>query len=343
MNFIIYSHPYNENTGGVIALHKLCHCINELGINAVLYPFMPKLELGNTRRGKFFLMLIKNFWGSKKLRLKHLVSFLFRDSRKNAVEDIVKTCLDICFFHYTSTLNYQMNSAFKTVYSFAMPRHDTVVVYPEIVEGNPLNAKNVVRWFLHKPGFHTGNVQYGKNELYFFYQVIFNDLAINPNSGNLLQVMHIMDDVYYTRNVGRRSGRCYIIRKGKDRAANIDLSDGIIIDDMTHHEIANVFNSVEQCISYDMETMYSYYAALCGCISIVVPKEGVSKEEWQPKSEFRYGIAYGDSVEEVDEAKRTTPLLHDFLKTEELRTNDSVEKFIHTCDAFFGINRPIRL
>jgi len=34
---------------------------------------------------------------------------------------------------------------------------DTIVVYPEVVEGNPLKAKNVVRYFLNREGLASGN------------------------------------------------------------------------------------------------------------------------------------------------------------------------------------------
>ena len=42
---------------------------------------------------------------------------------------------------------------------------DLIVIYPEIVFGNPLGAKNVVRWFLHNPGFFSGKIYYGQNTL----------------------------------------------------------------------------------------------------------------------------------------------------------------------------------
>jgi hypothetical protein len=35
--------------------------------------------------------------------------------------------------------------------------------FKEQVFGNPLNAKNIVRWMLHTPGFHTGKKYYGSN------------------------------------------------------------------------------------------------------------------------------------------------------------------------------------
>ncbi len=34
---------------------------------------------------------------------------------------------------------------------------DTIVIYPEVIEGNPLKAKNVVRYFLNREGLASGN------------------------------------------------------------------------------------------------------------------------------------------------------------------------------------------
>lgn len=68
---------------------------------------------------------------------------------------------------------YHTNSEYNTpIANKSLFHENSIVVYSEVDYGNPLAAKNVVRWLLHKPGFHTGVINYGKNELTFFSTTI---------------------------------------------------------------------------------------------------------------------------------------------------------------------------
>ena len=65
------------------------------------------------------------------------------------------------------------NNIFSKFYNNDFPKDDnTVVIYCEGTQGNPLNAKNVVRWMLSELG---QNVPYdwvntwGKNELVYYF------------------------------------------------------------------------------------------------------------------------------------------------------------------------------
>ena len=75
-----------------------------------------------------------------------------------------------------------------------------------------------------------------------------------------------------------------------------------------------IFNRCEYFVSYDPCTFLSIIAAFCGCISIVYPVEGLSKEEWlstiavkkymqEKQINVLYGVAYG--LEEIEWAKST--------------------------------------
>jgi hypothetical protein len=142
--------------------------------------------------------------------------------------------------------------------------------------------ENVVRWLLHKPGFHKGTIGFGPNDRFFFAQPAFNDPKLNPDESNLLKMVVLRDDMYRQTNFGPRRGTCYFLRKGKGRPIVHDLTDSQCVDGLSHEQLVEVFNRVEMCISYDPYTVYSYYAALCGCVSVIVPLEGISKEEWYP-------------------------------------------------------------
>lgn len=295
-SFIIFSPGYNDNTGGIVVLHQLCDLLNKENQKAYL-------------------------WNNYKP--------IFR--KKDFFKSIY---LFLRFFFRMVTKGYKTNKKLITPMASYGNLRDSIVIYPEIINGNPLGAKNVVRWLLHKPGFNSaGKINFGKDDLFFFYLKAFDDPRFNKFSDNQLHIENIRSDIYRQTNMKERSGSCYILRKGKNRRIIHDLVDSICIDGLSHEQIAEVFNNVKYCISYDAYTMYSVYAVMCGCISIIVPEEGVTKEQWQPEESDRYGLAYG--FDDIEYALATTQDLLKKLKQKEEESKKSVQNFIVKCQKYF--------
>ena len=61
-----------------------------------------------------------------------------------------------------------------------------IVLYPEIVDGNPLQAQFVVRWLLHRPNFFIKDTRFSENEMVFFYQNAFGEGIAGASDDNLL-------------------------------------------------------------------------------------------------------------------------------------------------------------
>lgn len=295
--FIIYSPLYNENIGGIIVLHKLCHILQSKGFDVYLWPSL-----------KPHLSEVKNL---------------------NYIRKIVS---------YTKNrfLNYK---AYRSPYDLNIASHcnlkDAIIIYPEVVSGNPLKAEKVVRWFLHKPGYHTGVINYGVNELYFYFSKEFDDSRINSFAENYLQVLEVMSELYKQENFGKRSGVCYMIRKGKDRDLSYHPKNAVLLDNLTHKEIARAFNKYEYFISYDLYTMYSRYAAMCGCKSLVVPMNDISKENWYSDKNSRLGVAYG--FEDSEWAENSRNQLFELNKEIQKKSENSVDLFVQQCNSFFNL------
>lgn len=219
---------------------------------------------------------------------------------------------------------------------------DFIAIYTEIISGNPLNARHVVRWFLNKPGFFTNKINYGKNELYLYHQIVFNDVDINPNIDNKLYVAYFNKEVWKQTNFNKRSGSCYILRKGEDREISHNIATSIKIDGLNHEEMEKIFNRTKYFYSYDLQTAYTMFAAMCGCIPIVMPKEGVSSIQWQPREELRYGIAYGNSKEEIAYSINTRDRIIPYLDKLKDETNNDVKLFIKRSQSFFKNNYKSR-
>lgn len=293
--YVIYAPSYDDDRGGVIALHRLCDLLNKSGVESCIYP----LKLQFSRKKMLFSLKV-----------------IIKDTLERAAGK-----------------RYKTSDTFTTPLCSVIDLENDVIVYPEIVIGNPLGAKHVVRWLLYEPGVLSGNFIFGDNDLFFYYQKAFLKRDDIKNVGGKLKVIYLQD-AYKKVNDNERSGVCYILRKGMNRKIVHDLKNSILVDGLSHEKIAEIFNKSEMCISYDMYTMYSRYAAACGCLSIVVPEPGVDKYQWRPEEELRLGIAYG--FDDVEWARATKEKVLPSLTNDELNTNQiSIDNFIEQCEMHF--------
>ncbi|MDE1892981.1 MAG: hypothetical protein KGH90_01445 [Xanthomonadaceae bacterium] len=295
--FIIYAPRYNNASGGAIVLHKLCDTLNKQGLRSKLWPFGKPLPLSR-------LPLT-----SVPSAIAYLGSRIYR-------------------------ARYCTNEFYDTPIATASEIENSVIVYPEIINGNPLRAKRYVRWFLHKPGFHEGSFKYNKEDLCFSYQDAFNSIGDEIIYGGTLHVSEAFLDIYKLKNIEERTKICHMIRKGSTRSDLPDLRHEWVVDNRTHQELSAIFNECKICYFYDLYTAYATYAAVCGCIPVIVPVAGLTKEKWIPECNKRLGLAYG--VEDIPHAIATRGLMLENLDVIAQKNNDSVERFVSVVDAYFN-------
>jgi hypothetical protein len=210
-------------------------------------------------------------------------------------------------------------------------RGDPIVVYPEVVLGNPLNARNVVRWLLYKPGLRNP-YRFGPGETFFAASEACDLPAITGGAPRLF--LWQRNPAYVDHGRPDRKGACFLVRKGDAKPRIPETSDAIPIDGLSHDEVAEVFNRCETFYSYDEATMYSVYAALCGCLSIVVPGRFASHDDYVAQRPIaRYGVSYG--FDHLDHAGHTRDLVAGNLAALEAEGEATLQDFVRRTTTAF--------
>ena len=303
MKFIIYTPEYDENIGGIIVLHKLCHLLNELGEEAYLWIHgEPPLDWKKNFFKSLFRVIKYDFF----LRKKYIKKF---------------------------RINESWNTPISKLFFF---KNDFIVIYPEIYPGNPLNAKKIIRWLLYKPGELGRSKNFTNGELIFYYDEAFNDKNINKFNYKL-KIIDFKRDIYFPKNDSKKKGFCYLMRKGENREIikKFDLSKGICIDGLSHEEISKIFNTTKYLISFDLYTMYTTYAAMCNCIPIIIPDETISEMEWRRHEGTKYGKAYGCKLSQIKYAKKTRKNLINVVNKLEKNNINEVKNFLKIVKNYF--------
>lgn len=152
-------------------------------------------------------------------------------------------------------------------------RKHAIFVYPEVIVGNPLMARRVVRYVLYYPGVNGGEKKYHDSELIFTYLSEFYPEA------SILTVPFLDDKLFYN-DFSVRTRDCYFVyKKGKFRDApeTNDLLEINMSYPDTREKLADLLRTTKTLYSYDDCTALLDEAMLCGVDVKIITQNGVEK------------------------------------------------------------------
>lgn len=146
---------------------------------------------------------------------------------------------------------------------------DDIAIYPEVVFGNPLLCRRVVRYLLNLPGKLSGDKTFPPHELVLAHSVDIAQIVDKP-------VFYIpsIEPFFFDRGLKRTHSAFYV---GKGKNTNHHPADSIQI---THawpskrRELAEFLNRTHTVYLYDDMTVVSHEAKLCGCQIFLIRPNG---------------------------------------------------------------------
>jgi hypothetical protein len=246
---------------------------------------------------------------------------------------------------YGNIENPHYNNYFNNDFNIS----ESIVIYCEGTVNNPLKTNYCIRWLLSPMGLNVPKnyyINWNYNDLvyYFNYEKRFDNNIELFNRIKLLPLL-IIDPIFINYNKIRNNKSCFTFRKSHihKNIINIHPNNSYeITRNFTHLELTNVFNEYSYFYSYDPLTLLNILAALCGCISVIYPIEGLTKYDWLKTTacfsyikhnnlDNLYGIAYG--IDDIKWAEKTI----DFVKEQwddilEFNKNTYLKSFINDLD-----------
>jgi hypothetical protein len=205
-----------------------------------------------------------------------------------------------------------------------------IVIYPEIISGNPLMAKNVVRWVLNKVGVIGGNKDtWSEKDKVFYYSKQFCE---DKNKCNILFCFDSRIDYFYSEKTVKDIDNVVLFYKGRNYSidTNRHPKNSIILDMYVHSMpmVKDILSRAKNFFTYDTDTYYSVVAMLCGCNSFVIKRDGLDADNFFDERELlRYGVSYDGKKTDIDRAG-----LISYLTSFEERSLDSVKNFLNSID-----------
>lgn len=238
----------------------------------------------------------------------------------------------------TPTANPQWNTPLLTqelVDRYVALGVDPIVVYPEIVHGNPANASTVVRYVLNRPGHLTGaGMDEGPEDLLFYYSEDFIDDARGDE--DLLSAPTVNTALF--RPDPSRVRDKTIVFQYRYPLEKIDFSvfpPGTellsMADPLALPDLARLFQGTKTLYSYELSNTCTL-AMAAGCPVIYRTEGGLT----EPPAAFLFGTdgaAMYDEPDGLERAIRTLPAARRAIAGMEDRFWKHLEVFVQKTQA----------
>jgi glycosyltransferase involved in cell wall biosynthesis len=180
-----------------------------------------------------------------------------------------------------------------------------IMVYPEVVTGNPLNMPFVVRWWLNKPGHLGGDETAAADEMVFTYS---DGFVPDGMQVDLLNIPLIDKNLFNNENNPhdqQRSGACFyankFLAKGGELTAHADEATSLCQDrSLTHAEIADILRRSAVLYCYEPTALIGE-ALLCGCPVVMIDSTFLKQNMREPI--HGPGIAYSSEPDAIEKAR----------------------------------------
>lgn len=133
---------------------------------------------------------------------------------------------------------------------------DSIVIYPDVTKGNPLRAKNVVRYLLAPAGKYGGSVTFPRTDMVWGYS---KSLAEN------VMFVPVSDpDIFYPPYPTCRVGACFYSHKFEMHGNAVVYEPMLKRLNGTLQDISETLRTSTRCFVYELSSVI-HEAALCGC------------------------------------------------------------------------------
>lgn len=222
-------------------------------------------------------------------------------------------------------------------------KNDFIAIYPESWYGNHLECKNVIRWILG-PTDESRVSTWSDNDIWFWYVPMFNHKKYNKkiyskNIDNQLYVGEFHRDIFKNLNLNRDT-TCWSLRKAEFESEkpvffHPENSNFIPYNACSQLEqLAYLFNISKQFYCYDAYTFLPIQALMCGCPSVVSPKNEISHDEFINGFILNKYIAYG--ISDIPRAISIQDNISNNIDLIENYTNDQIKIFAEKCYSYFN-------